>query len=235
MRIRAERTPQGNVMSVIKSAVFVAVAIWISSPLDALGQRSTSAQVRSDTAGARGGDGRSGHRAAAGERARGDEQSNRGARIMTARPPIEGTRGIGLGVGPWFWWPYGAYAYDVPRPVEADDSEGGVAIPVPPPPRRAAEPSLIQPPPPLQPPQTWWLPRGNLRLEVRPETAQVYVDGFYSGTVADASRSAAGLSLTAGWHRLQFRASGYETPAVNVTIVANETTSYRGELKAISR
>lgn len=235
MRIRAERKPQVNVMNLLKSAVFVAVAVWISSPHTARAQRSAPAQTGSDKAGVRGGDGRSGHRTAAGERARGNERSNRGARIMMARPPLEGPRGIGSGVGPWFWWPYGTYGYDIPRTVEANETNGAVAIPVPPPPPRAAEPSLIQPPPPLQPPKTWWLPRGNLRLEVRPETAQVYVDGFYSGTVADASRSATGLSLTAGWHRLEFRASGYETPAVNVTIPANETTSYRGELKPIGR
>jgi hypothetical protein len=122
--------------------------------------------------------------------------------------------------------------------VDANDNDRDVvAVPVPPPPiKRSAEPSLIQPLLPFQPPQTSaQSPRGNLRLEVRPDTAQVYVDGFYSGTVEESTRSPAGLSLTAGWHRLEFRAPGYETPAVNVTILANQTTSYRGELKAIGR
>jgi hypothetical protein len=68
-----------------------------------------------------------------------------------------------------------------------------------------------------------------LRLEVRPATAQVYVDGFYVGTVENAG-SAAGLSLAAGWHRLEFRAPGYATSAVNVTIEANRTISHSGEL-----
>jgi hypothetical protein len=63
----------------------------------------------------------------------------------------------------------------------------------------------------------------------------VYVDGFYSGTVADSSRSPDGLNLTIGWHRLVFRAPGYETPAVNVTILPNQTPSYRGELKSLDR
>lgn len=220
-------------MSLIKSAVVVGVAVWISSPHAALAQRSASAQIRSDTTGARGGDGRSGHGAASG-RAHGTGRSDRGARGMTTRGPVEGRRGLGPGVGPWFWWPYAAYAYDIPRAVEANENDGVVAIPVPPPPIKSAEPSSIQPLPLLQPPQTSsQSPRGNLRLEVRPDTAQVYVDGFYSGTVTDSNRSPAGLNLTIGWHRLEFRAPGHETPAVNVTIVPNQTTSYRGELKAI--
>ena len=73
--------------------------------------------------------------------------------------------------------------------------------------------------------------RGNLWLDVQPVSAQVYVDGFYHGTVADSRRSAAGLSLATGWHRLELRAPGFETPAINVTVEANRTTSYQGELK----
>ena len=61
--------------------------------------------------------------------------------------------------------------------------------------------------------------------------AQVYVDGFYVGLVRDFHRSGAGLNLAAGWHRLEFRAPGYETPAVNVTIEPNRTATYQGELK----
>ena len=73
--------------------------------------------------------------------------------------------------------------------------------------------------------------RGNLWLDVQPGSAQVYVDGFYHGTVADCRRSAAGLSLATGWHRLELRAPGFETPAINVTVETNRTTSYQGELK----
>jgi hypothetical protein len=82
------------------------------------------------------------------------------------------------------------------------------------------------PPPPLQASS-----RGGLRVELEPDTAQVYIDGFYVGTVQDFNRSAEGVPLAAGWHRLEFRAPGYVTPAVNVTIEANRTTSYRGALK----
>jgi hypothetical protein len=106
------------------------------------------------------------------------------------------------------------------------------------PPRRLeppAESSLIQPLQTLPRPQTSQTARGKLRLEVGPDTAQVYVDGFYVGTVDDVSRLATGLDLGVGWHRLEFRAPGYITPAINVTIEADRTLNYRGELKPIAR
>jgi hypothetical protein len=77
--------------------------------------------------------------------------------------------------------------------------------------------------------------RGNLWLDVEPNSAQVYVDGFFRGTVADCQRGAAGLNLATGWHRLEFRAPGFETPAINVTVETNRTTRYQGELKPTRR
>ena len=74
---------------------------------------------------------------------------------------------------------------------------------------------------------------GTLRLDVSPDSAQVYVDGFYAGTVEDAAHSHGVLTMAAGWHRMEFRAAGYETLAANVTIIANGTVSYRGELKLL--
>jgi hypothetical protein len=94
-----------------------------------------------------------------------------------------------------------------------------------------AEPSSIQPLPPSAPPSLQAASRGGLRVELEPQNAQVYVDGFYVGTAEDSNRSAQGVPLAAGWHRVEFRAPGYETPAVNVTIEANRTTSYRGALR----
>lgn len=96
-------------------------------------------------------------------------------------------------------------------------------------------PSLIQPsaatfrPPPL----TIVSASGTLRLNVRPSSAQLYVDGFYVGTIEEFAGP--GLALPPGWHRLEFRATGYVTPAVNVTIDADRTTTYEGELQALQR
>ena len=60
--------------------------------------------------------------------------------------------------------------------------------------------------------------RGNLWLAVEPNSAQVYVDGFCVDGVEESHRTPTGLSLAPGWHGLEFRAPGYVTPAVNVTV-----------------
>jgi len=88
----------------------------------------------------------------------------------------------------------------------------------------AAQPSSIQPqPPPLLPPPPGSA-NGTLRLDVEPRSTQVFVDGFYAGSVAEIN--ARGLPLGAGWHRLVFRSPGYETASANVTVEPNRATTY---------
>jgi hypothetical protein len=70
---------------------------------------------------------------------------------------------------------------------------------------------------------------GYLRLEVQPESAQVFVDGLYAGTVADFRRSGGG-ALDSGPHRIEFRAEGYDSQSVELRIRANDVLSYRGTL-----
>lgn len=70
---------------------------------------------------------------------------------------------------------------------------------------------------------------GYLRLDVEPESAQVYVDGFYAGTVADFRRSG-GRALEVGPHRIEMRADGYDSQAVELRIRANDVLPYRGTL-----
>ena len=110
-----------------------------------------------------------------------------------------------------------------------EDTAPPPSVPIGPP----VESSTIQPP--FQPTTTadasHGATSGNLWLDVQPSSAQVYVDGFYRGTVAECRRSAAGLNLATGWHRLELRAPGFETPAINVTVEPNRTTSYQGALK----
>ena len=132
-------------------------------------------------------------------------------------------------------WPFTTINIPSPAdPITKDPDQRGA--PVPPAIKMPVEASLIRPLRPLQPPSTSLRSvRGNLQLEVAPNTAQVYVDGFYVGTVEDANRSLTGLMLEVGWHRLGFRAPGYETSAANVTIEPNRTITYSTELKPISR
>ena len=81
-------------------------------------------------------------------------------------------------------------------------------------------------PPPTEPSQI-----GNLRLEVEPRSAQIYVDGVFVGTVEDFYHTLAGLGLTPGPHHLELRAEGYETAVVDVIVDANRTITYRATLK----
>jgi PEGA domain len=72
---------------------------------------------------------------------------------------------------------------------------------------------------------------GSLELAVEPRSADVYVDGFYVGTVDDVMQN--GLLLRAGRHWVDLRAEGYETLTVPVGIAAGQTIRYRGELAII--
>jgi hypothetical protein len=88
------------------------------------------------------------------------------------------------------------------------------------------EPSSLQPKEAFRmPTPSSSSPTGTLRLDVEPSSAEVYVDGFSVGSV-EALNSSGGLHVAAGWHRLEFRAPGFQTPAVNVTVEANRTTPY---------
>lgn len=72
-------------------------------------------------------------------------------------------------------------------------------------------------------------PEGYLRLEVEPDSAQVFVDGLYAGTVSDFRRGG-GRTLDAGPHRIEFRAEGYDSQSVELQVRANDVLSYRGAL-----
>lgn len=69
---------------------------------------------------------------------------------------------------------------------------------------------------------------GYLRLLVQPETAQVFIDGFYMGTVLDVRRL---VTLEPGPYRIELSAAGYETVTFDVRIVPNETITYRTNLQ----
>jgi hypothetical protein len=69
---------------------------------------------------------------------------------------------------------------------------------------------------------------GMLGLDVTPSSAQVFVDSYYAGTVADVDRRA--LPLVAGPHRIEIRAQHYEPVAFDVRIDPNDTIVYRGAL-----
>lgn len=70
---------------------------------------------------------------------------------------------------------------------------------------------------------------GSLRLAVTPLSAQVFVDGYYVGTVDDVNARRE-LQIEAGTHRIEMRAAMHETLIVDVQVAPNETVTYRGTL-----
>jgi hypothetical protein len=74
---------------------------------------------------------------------------------------------------------------------------------------------------------------GGLRLETQPESAQVFVDGYYTGLVEDYGLRGKILDLTAGSHHVELRASGYAPFSFEVSITPNETSRFRGDLELL--
>lgn len=72
---------------------------------------------------------------------------------------------------------------------------------------------------------------GAVRLKVKPEHGQVYVDGYYVGEVDSFDGIFQKLNLEAGAHRIEIRAEGFETEQFEVMVIPGETITYKGDLK----
>jgi hypothetical protein len=74
---------------------------------------------------------------------------------------------------------------------------------------------------------------GRLRLKIKPSNAEVYVDGYYAGTVDDFDGIFQRLHLESGPHRIEIRALGYETLNFDVMISVDRTTTYEAVMKPV--
>jgi hypothetical protein len=74
---------------------------------------------------------------------------------------------------------------------------------------------------------------GGVSFETTPATAAVYIDGQYAGTVADFSPTTQPLSLSPGRHRVEVRAPGYRTMALDVDVRPGEVIPFQGALEPI--
>ena len=74
---------------------------------------------------------------------------------------------------------------------------------------------------------------GRLRLKIKPRNAEVYVDGYYAGTVDDFDGIFQRLHLESGPHRIEIRALGYETLNFDVMISVDRTTTYEAVMKPV--
>jgi hypothetical protein len=71
---------------------------------------------------------------------------------------------------------------------------------------------------------------GELRLQVRPRDADVYVDGYFAGRVDDFDGTFQSLTLEEGAYRIEIVAPGYAPLVFDVRILPGEKVTYRGEL-----
>jgi hypothetical protein len=76
--------------------------------------------------------------------------------------------------------------------------------------------------------------RGGLVLMTVPDIAQVYVDGYYVGLAEEFGLHGRAMEITAGTHRIELRAAGYEALAFSVMIAPNDILRYRGDMQPVS-
>ncbi|PYR24176.1 MAG: hypothetical protein DMF98_16340 [Acidobacteria bacterium] len=74
---------------------------------------------------------------------------------------------------------------------------------------------------------------GALRLKIKPQTAEVYVDGYFVGVVDEFDGIFQRLHIDSGAHRIEVRAPGYEPLIFDVRIVPDRKTTYQGEMHRI--
>jgi hypothetical protein len=74
---------------------------------------------------------------------------------------------------------------------------------------------------------------GRVRIKVKPRDAEVWVDGYYAGTVDDFDGMFQALRLDSGGYRIEIRKPGFETLTFDVRVQFDRTTTFRGEMRPI--
>jgi hypothetical protein len=72
---------------------------------------------------------------------------------------------------------------------------------------------------------------GGVSFDITPGDAELFVDGNDIGTVDQFTPTSQPLGLTAGRHRVEIRAQGYQTISLDVNIVAGQVIPYQGNLE----
>ena len=72
---------------------------------------------------------------------------------------------------------------------------------------------------------------GKLQLKVAPRDAQVYIDGYFAGTVDDYDGRFQSLKLEGGTYHVQIVLPGFRTLEFDVRITPGQKITYTGELQ----
>jgi hypothetical protein len=73
-------------------------------------------------------------------------------------------------------------------------------------------------------------PYGGLRIDVPQRDAEVYVDGYFVGTVDNFDGIAQQANLEAGPHRIEIRSPEFQTIEFSVNVEPGRTITYRGSM-----
>jgi hypothetical protein len=71
---------------------------------------------------------------------------------------------------------------------------------------------------------------GDVRLQVRPRDAAVFVDGYYAGIVDDFDGIFQRLTLAVGPHEIEIEGPGLEPQVFNVLVDPSRTIDVRADL-----
>jgi hypothetical protein len=74
-------------------------------------------------------------------------------------------------------------------------------------------------------------PYGGVRIDLPEREAEVFVDGYYAGSVDDFDGTFQELKLEPGPHRIEIKAEGYEPVAFDVDVQVGRTITYRTRLR----
>ena len=135
--------------------------------------------------------------------------------------PYGGVTG-GVTVGPNGYPPYGA-AYPSAGYPPASNAPSASNYPAEQP-QQQGEPGSISV-------QSGQANSGGLSFEITPNTAQLFVDGALVGTVGQFTPTSQPLGLVAGRHKIEVRASGYQTMTFDVDIIAGQVIPYQGSME----
>ena len=72
---------------------------------------------------------------------------------------------------------------------------------------------------------------GDVRLQVRPRDAAVYVDGYYAGVVDNFDGVFQRLTLEVGPHRIELEAPGFEPQTYDINVDPTRTIDVRSDLR----
>ena len=74
----------------------------------------------------------------------------------------------------------------------------------------------------------------NVRIDVEPSDASVYVDSYYAGEVDDFDGIFQHLTLRAGTHLIEIRKTGYTTLATELILYPGQSVTYRRTMEPSS-